>query len=202
MSPQHGQAVGAGTTTRTRSSWAGKGWREGFPTFCRGRHRGLGGGLLGRERVGGRRGFELLELQLVLVEEALGPLGALAVESSGELGDLEPEVGDQRGIARQLGLHGGGLGLGALDGGLSLIGPKGGLVGQANGLIGSAGSLIGSAGSLIGPTGGLIGPKLGSREGRAQRFHVDDFGFGALRHEESGSQLGVVRHGCRSRSCV
>ncbi len=30
MSPQHGQAVGAGTTTRTRGSWAGKGWREGF----------------------------------------------------------------------------------------------------------------------------------------------------------------------------
>ncbi len=61
----------------------------------------------------------------------MGPLGALAVERAGELGDLEPEVGDQRGVTRQLGLHGGGLGLCALDGGLSLIGPQDGLVGQA-----------------------------------------------------------------------
>ena len=28
--PQHGQAVGPGTTTRTRGRWAGKGWREGL----------------------------------------------------------------------------------------------------------------------------------------------------------------------------
>ncbi len=114
-----------------------EGLARGLPPFRRGRHRGLGGGLLGRERVGGRRGFEFLELQLVLVEEALGALGALAVEGAGEPGDLEPEVGDQRGVARQLGLHGGGLGLCALDGGLSLIGPQDGLVGQADSLIGS-----------------------------------------------------------------
>ena len=90
-------------------------------------------------------------------------------------------MGDQRGVARQLGLHGGGLGLGASNSGLGLIGPKDGLVSQAD---------------------GLIGPKLGGREGRAQRFHVDDFGLGALRHEKSGSQLGAERHGCRSQSCV
>ena len=30
LSPQHGQAFGFDTTTRTRGRWAGKGWREGL----------------------------------------------------------------------------------------------------------------------------------------------------------------------------
>ncbi len=115
--------------------------------------------MLGREGVGRRRGFELLELQLVLVEQALGALGALAVEGPAEAGDLQPEVGDQRGVARHSGSQGGRIGLGALGRGLGLVG------------------------EMDGP----IGPGLGGREGCAQRLHVDDLGLRPFCHEQSPS---------------
>ena len=119
-------AARAGAGARHHDAHTRQVGREGLarrlPPVRRGRHSGLGGGLLSREGVRGSRGFELLELQLVLVEEALGPFGALAVEGSGELGNLKPQVRDQRRVARQLRLHGGSLGLGAIGCGLGLIG--------------------------------------------------------------------------------
>ena len=76
--PQQAQAVGPGTMTRSRGRCSGNGLR---PSSCawtnelswRSRR-------LGHQRVLGRRGFELLELQFHLVEQALSALGALAVQ--------------------------------------------------------------------------------------------------------------------------
>ena len=69
-------------------------------------------------------------MQFVLVDEALRTLRALAVERAGEPGDLQPQVGDQRGVARQLRLYGSRLGLGAIGCGPGLIGALCGLVGS------------------------------------------------------------------------
>jgi hypothetical protein len=69
------------------------------------------GGPFGGELVLGRRGLELLELQLELVEQTLLALGALAVELAPERLDLEPQMGDQRLAARQHRLDVGRLGL-------------------------------------------------------------------------------------------
>ncbi len=156
-------AARAGARARHHDAHARQVGREGLarrlPTFRRRGHRRLGGDLLGREGVGSRRSFEFLELQLVLVDEALRALGTLAIERAGELGDLEPEMGNQRRVTRQPGLHGDSLGLGAIGCGLG----------------------------FIGALGGLIGSGLGGRESRAQRLNVDDLWLGALCHEESGS---------------
>ncbi len=118
-------AARAGARARHHDAHARQVGREGLArrlsTFCLRRHRRPGGGFLGRENVDGRRGFQLLELQLVLVDEALRAFGALAVERAGEPGDLEPQMSDQRGVTRQLGLHGGGLGLGAVCCSLGLV---------------------------------------------------------------------------------
>ena len=93
-------AAGAGGRARYYETQTRQVGRErlarGLPPCRRSRHRGLAGGLLGRESVGGGRGFQFLELQLVLVDEALRALGALAVEGAAEPGDLQPEMGDQR----------------------------------------------------------------------------------------------------------
>lgn len=64
------------------------------------RLRGHGGRL---QRVGRRGSFEFFELQFVLVEQALRALGALAMNGAGELGDLKPEMRDQRGLVRGAG---------------------------------------------------------------------------------------------------
>ena len=64
---------------------------------------GLGRGSLGRQLVlrGGR--FELLELQLHLIQQAGCTLGARAEAVAVELLDLQLEMGDQREVAGSLG---------------------------------------------------------------------------------------------------
>ena len=52
--------------------------------------------LLCGDPVLGRRGLEVLELQLELVDEAGAALGALAILLAPQPGDLEPEVLDHR----------------------------------------------------------------------------------------------------------
>ena len=70
VEPQQVQAVGPGTTIRSRGRCSGKGLRDGFLRVnernrrARGRRRLLGGELVLR-----RRRFELLEFQLHLVEK-------------------------------------------------------------------------------------------------------------------------------------
>ena len=66
----------------------------------------------------GRRGLEILKLQLELVDEAGAALGALAVLLAPQPGDLEPQVldhglggGDDGAGLRQLDFSGGGAGL-------------------------------------------------------------------------------------------
>ena len=57
---------------------------------------GPGGRALCRQLVLGRRGFELFELQLELVEQPGTALGALAEPLAPELLDLQLQMGDQR----------------------------------------------------------------------------------------------------------
>lgn len=53
-------------------------------------------GLFSGQRVFGRRGFEFLELQLELVQQARGPFGRHPVLVAAQLGDLELEFLDHR----------------------------------------------------------------------------------------------------------
>jgi hypothetical protein len=64
--PQHRQAVGPGSTTRSRGRCLGKGWLAGEGHDIR----GLGDGLLGGDLVLGRRTLELLEGQRHLIDIA------------------------------------------------------------------------------------------------------------------------------------
>ncbi len=75
---------------------------------CEGRHRGgPGRGLLGRQLVFGRRSFQLLELQLELVEQAGAAFGALAEAVAPQLLDVQLEVDDQGLVIGGLGPQGG-----------------------------------------------------------------------------------------------
>ena len=79
--------------------------------------RGLGGRHLSLQLVEGGGRLQLLQLQLVLVQQALAALGGLAEVRPLELGDLQLEVGDQGGVGRCLGFHHAGARLGG-------VGPK------------------------------------------------------------------------------
>ena len=75
-----------------------------------GEGRNLGGPgrrTLGGELILGGRGFQLLELQLELVEQPGAALGALAEAIAPELLDLQLEMGDQRLVVGGLGPQGG-----------------------------------------------------------------------------------------------
>ena len=159
VSPQHGQALGPGTTTRTRGRWAGKSWREGFRRSAGAGTAALTAAFSAARASAVAEASSSSSCSSYWSIEALRALGTLAIERAGELGDLEPEMGNQRRVTRQPGLHGGSLGLGAIGCGLG----------------------------FIGALGGLIGSGLGGRESRAQRLDVDDLWLGALCHEESGS---------------
>ena len=69
--------------------------REGFLRVKAGNAGGPGHYTLGGEFIFGGRGFEFLQLQLKLVEQACAALGALAEAIPVELLDLQLEVGDQ-----------------------------------------------------------------------------------------------------------
>ena len=67
------------------------------PLALKGHNRGgLGRCLLGDQIVLGGAGFELLELQLHLIEQATTAFGAGAILLALQLGDLQLEMGDQR----------------------------------------------------------------------------------------------------------
>ena len=73
---------------------------------------GGGHGHLGSQVVLAGIGLEILELELQLIEQAVGALGARAVLLAPELGDLQLEVGDH-GLDGALARHRvSGLGLG------------------------------------------------------------------------------------------
>jgi hypothetical protein len=78
--PQHAQAEGASTTTRSRGRCSGNGFRR----------------LFGADGIFGRGGFHLLELQLELVDQPGGALGTAAILVSLEHRDLELQACDQR----------------------------------------------------------------------------------------------------------
>ena len=84
--PQHGQSVGAGSTTCSRGRCAGKGWRAGRLRVKAATLVALA--TAGRDLVLARRTLELLEGQLHLVEQLHGAFRALAIELARQLGDL------------------------------------------------------------------------------------------------------------------
>ena len=102
LPPQHGQAAGPRTITRSRGRWEGLARWPRLPG--EGRHLGRPGGCsLCCQLVLRRRGLELLELELELVEQIASdaiqpgtPLGALAELLAAELLDLQLQVDDQR----------------------------------------------------------------------------------------------------------
>ena len=102
--PQQLQAVGPGTTTRSRGRCSGNGLRAGrlrmkAATTCR----GPGRGLLGLKLILGGCGLQLLQLQFHLVEQARRPLRARAVDLAPELLDLQLQMRDQGSGTRRLG---------------------------------------------------------------------------------------------------
>ena len=70
---------------------------------------GLGGGDLRGQLVLTSRGFQLLELQLELIQDPIRPLRGGAEPLALELGDLQLQMGDQRLIISALGLDRGGF---------------------------------------------------------------------------------------------
>ena len=95
VEPQQAQAVGPGTTIRSRGRCAGNGPACRLPAR-EGAHlggvAGRGGGLLGSKLVLGGRRFELLELELHLVDQTCLALVARPKNLALELLDRQPQM--------------------------------------------------------------------------------------------------------------
>ena len=102
--PQHGHAVGPGSTTRSRGRCGGKRLaRRAFAVEARHLRRFCGGALRGDLILAGGA-LEFREGQLHLLDEPDAAFRALAVELVRQLGDLQLLMGDQRLIVGGLGL--------------------------------------------------------------------------------------------------
>src|ERR1700704_4610873 len=107
VEPQHAQAVGPGTRTRSRGRCGGNGFGPGLAgrgrRTQRARPAGLGGGLLGRDLVFGGRRFAVFQLELHLIKQLAPALGAAAIA-------LPPHLLDGELEKRTQGLGAGGMG--------------------------------------------------------------------------------------------
>ena len=96
LPPQPGHEHGDGHDDTLARQVLGKRLPDGRPALEAADAGGLLGSGYGGEGILAGVGFELLELQLHLVEQAARPFGAGAVLLALQLRDLQPEVRDQR----------------------------------------------------------------------------------------------------------